>query len=90
MKILRVLAAGVIGLGLTMAAFGQAGQDVKNAGTDTKDAAKDAGTATKDAAKDVGKGAKKVGSKVKSGTHTAARKVADKTTKKDLLDPEDT
>jgi hypothetical protein len=84
MKILRVVAAAVIGLGLSTGAFAQtAGQEMKDAGSATKDAAKDAGTATKDAGKSVGKGAKKAGKKVKEGTHDASQKVADKTTKKD-------
>ncbi len=60
-------------LALGIAAFGQtAGQDMKNAGHDTKEAGKDVGRGTV-------KATKKTGRAIKHGTHKAAHKVAEKT-----------
>jgi predicted small secreted protein len=56
--------------------YGQVGQDLKNAGKDTKDAAK---TGAKKTAKGTKKGAKATKDGVKKGTHKTADKVADKT-----------
>ena len=46
-NIYSALAVGILALGLTGGAFAQstAGQDMKSAGTETKDAAKDVGKA---------------------------------------------
>lgn len=59
-----------------------AGQDLNNAGHDTKEAAKDTGKATK-------KAAKKTGHVVKKGTNKAAEKTEDGAKKvKDKSDPD--
>jgi hypothetical protein len=82
MKIVYLSTALLIG-SLAIPAYSQdsqsAGQDMKDAGTHTKNAAKDVGRGTK-------KGAKKTGHAVKKGTHKAASatakgadKMADKT-----------
>jgi hypothetical protein len=66
----------LFGVSAALPVYGQVGQDLKNAGKDTKDA-------TVSGAKKTGKGtkkaAKKTGHEVKKGTHKAADKVADKT-----------
>jgi hypothetical protein len=66
----------LVGVSTALPVYGQVGQDLKNAGKDTKDAtvtgAKKTGRGTK-------KAAKKTGHEVKKGTHKAADKVADKT-----------
>jgi hypothetical protein len=68
--------AMLFGISAALPVYGQVGQDLKNAGKDTKDAtvtgAKKTGRGTK-------KAAKKTGHEVKKGTHKAADKVADKT-----------
>ena len=74
-KTLSVLLASAMlcGAGVTvLAQDNSAGQDMKNAGTDTKDAAKDAGHATET-------GTKKVYHHTKSGTHTAYDKTKEGT-----------
>jgi len=73
MKIFRVIMGSVFAVALAVSASAQtAGQDMKNAGSETKQAAKDTG-------KGVAKGAKKTGSAVKHTTHKAAAKVDQKT-----------
>ena len=74
MKHIRTtITASVFAVALAFTAAAQtATQDMKNAGSDTKLAAKDTG-------KGVAKGAKKTGKAVKHGTHKAANKVAQKT-----------
>jgi predicted small secreted protein len=73
MKILTFAATIVMAVVTTQGAFAQtAGQDIKKAGSETKNAAKDSGSAVKHTAKTAGK-------EVKHGTHKAAQKVADKT-----------
>ena len=68
-----ILIGTIAALGVTgMFADDTAKQDIKKAGTDTKDAAKHVGSATK-------KGATKSTHAVKSGVHKGATKVADKT-----------
>jgi hypothetical protein len=71
---MRILLKGAaIALAMSLAAFAQtAGQDMKRAGSDTKNAAKSTGSAVK-------RTTKTTGSKIKSGTHTTAQKVSDKT-----------
>lgn len=56
-----------------------AGQDMKDAGRETKNAAKDVGSATKKGAKKTGKAAKKGVNKGASETEKGANKVEDKT-----------
>lgn len=56
-----------------------AGQDMKDAGTDTKNAAKDVGHGTKKAAKKTGHAVKKGTHKAASETSKGANKVEDKT-----------
>lgn len=85
MKNLPILAALVGGLCLTMTAGAQtAGQDMKAAGTETKNATKDAGKGiargTKTAARKTKNATKKGVHKVASGTEKGAAKVKDKTT----------
>jgi hypothetical protein len=71
MKILLKGAAIVLAMG--WAAFAQtAGQDIKRAGSDTKNAAKSTGSAVKRTTKTTGR-------KIKNGTHATAQKVANKT-----------
>jgi hypothetical protein len=82
MKTIRMtgflLAAGLaVGLGSGAAYAQDAGQDMKDAGHATKDAAVDTGHATKDAAKDTGHATKKVYHKTAHGTAVAADKTAD-------------
>jgi hypothetical protein len=73
----RVTAAGLaVGLGCGMALAQGAGQDMKDAGHATKDAAVDAGHATKTAAVDTAHGTKKVYHKTAAGTKTVAHKTA--------------
>ena len=64
--------AMLCGAGVTVLAQDTAGQDMKNAGTDTKDAARDTGHATKTTTK-------KVYHHTKSGTHTAYDKTKEGT-----------
>jgi type IV secretory pathway TrbL component len=66
----------LIGSSTALPVYSQVGQDLKNAGKDTKDAAK---TGAKKTAKGTKKAAKATGHQVKKGTHKAADKVADKT-----------
>lgn len=56
-----------------------AGQDLKDAGHDTKQAAKKTGKATKKAAKNTGHAVKKGTNKAADKTEDGARKVKDKT-----------
>jgi predicted small secreted protein len=56
-----------------------AGQDMKDAGANTKNAAKDVGRGTKKAAKKTGHAVKKGANKAASATAKGADKVADKT-----------
>jgi hypothetical protein len=56
-----------------------AGQDLKNAGHETKEAAKDTGRATKRVAKKTGRATKKGTQKAAEKTEGAARKVKNKT-----------
>jgi len=56
-----------------------AGQDLKGAGHDTKQAAKDTGKATKKAAKNTGHAVKKGTNKAADKTEDGAKKVKDKT-----------
>ena len=84
MKNISLVAALVFGVGLTAGAYAQSGgDDLKKAGTETKDATKDA---AKGAGKAVKTGAKKTKNGVKKGTNAAASgvekgasKVEDKT-----------
>ena len=72
-RIVTFIGAAVMATMMSTGVYAQtAGQDMKNAGSETKDAAKDTGAAVKRTAKTTGK-------KVKHGTHKAAQKVADKT-----------
>jgi hypothetical protein len=75
-----LLAAGLaVALG-TGAAYAQdAGQDMKDAGHATKDAAVDTGHATKAAAKDTGHATKRVYHKTKHVTKRAAKTTAHRT-----------
>jgi predicted small secreted protein len=83
-KILPLAGASIIGIVLAAATPAQtAGQDIKNAGHETKEAAKDAGKGTAKAAKT---GARKTKNGVKKGAHATASgvekgadKVEDKT-----------
>lgn len=73
MKNFRFITGSVFALALAVTASAQtATQDMKNVGSDTKQAAKDTG-------KGIAKGAKKTGKAVKHGTNKAANKVAQKT-----------
>jgi predicted small secreted protein len=56
-----------------------AGQDMKDAGTKTKNAAKDVGSGTKKAAKKTGHAVKKGANKAATATEKGADKVAGKT-----------
>jgi hypothetical protein len=71
-----VLAAGAIP---SLKAQETAGQDLKDAGHDTKQAAKKTGTATKKTAKKTGHAIKKGTNKAADKTEDGARKVKDKT-----------
>jgi len=64
-------AAGILALGLTCGAYAQttAGQDMKSAGRETKDAAKDTG-------KGIKKGTVKTGKAIKHGTKKGVHKAA--------------
>jgi hypothetical protein len=66
----------LVGSSAALPVYGQVGQDLKNAGKDTKDAAK---TGAKKTGRGTKKAAKATGNGVKKGTHKAADKVADKT-----------
>jgi hypothetical protein len=66
----------LFGVSAALPVYGQVGQDLKNAGKDTKDATV---TGAKKTGKGTKKAAKKTGHEVKKGTHKAADKVADKT-----------
>ena len=66
----------LVGSSTVLPVYGQVGQDLKNAGKDTKDAAK---TGAKKTANGTKKATKKTGKAVKDGTHKTADKVADKT-----------
>jgi hypothetical protein len=70
-NIYSLMAAGILAIGLSFGAAAQttAGQDMKNAGTDTKDAAKDAGHGIK-------KGTVKTGRAIKHGTKKGVNKAA--------------
>lgn len=61
---------------VALPAYPQVGQDLKDAGQDTKDAAKTGATKSTHAVK---KGATKSTHAVKSGVHKTATKVSDKT-----------
>lgn len=75
MKTHSILIASIMAFGLTFAAAAQtAGQDLKNAGTETKDA-------TKDAVKGTGKAVKKGARKTKNGVKHAANATASETEK---------
>jgi gas vesicle protein len=75
-----LLAAGLAVALVSGPAYGQeAGQDVKDAGHATKDAAVDTGHATKDAAKDTGHATKRVYHKTKRVTKRAAKTTAHRT-----------
>jgi hypothetical protein len=72
-----ILAIGLlVGSSAALPVYGQVGQDLKNAGKDTKDATV---TGAKKTEKGTKKAAKATGHGVKKGTHKAADKVADKT-----------
>jgi hypothetical protein len=66
----------LFGVSAALPVYGQVGQDLKNAGKDTKDATV---TGAKKTEKGTKKAAKATGHGVKKGTHKAADKVADKT-----------
>jgi hypothetical protein len=66
----------LVGSSMALPVYGQVGQDLKNAGKDTKDATK---TGAKKTANGTKKAAKTTGHNVKKDTHKAADKVADKT-----------
>ena len=70
-NIYSAVAVGTLALGMTFGAFAQstAGQDMKNAGSETKDAAKDVG-------KGVKKGTVKTGKAIKHGTKKGVHKAA--------------
>jgi hypothetical protein len=73
MKNIAVIAELVLGLGLTAGAHAQTvGEDLKKAGSETKDATKDAGKGVGKATKT---GARKTKNGVKKGANTAARGV---------------
>ena len=84
MKIFPIFGASIIGIALAAATPAQtAGQDVKNAGHESKEAAKDVGKGTAKATKT---GARKTKNGVKKGAHATASgiekgadKVEDKT-----------
>jgi hypothetical protein len=74
----RVLLASALALTLsTTAAYAQAGQDMKDAGHATKDAAIDTGHATKVVAHKTAHGTKKVYHKTAHGTKVAAHKTGE-------------
>src|ERR1700733_3633230 len=75
----RMLLVAGLGIGLSSgAAIAQdAGQDMKDAGHATKDAAKDTGHATKTAAVDTAHATRTVAHKTAHGTTVAADKTAD-------------
>lgn len=70
-NIYSALAAGILALGMAFGAAAQstAGQDMKNAGTDTKDAVKNTG-------KGIKKGTVKTGKAIKNGTKKGVNKVS--------------
>jgi len=84
-KIAVTLAAAALSLGLTVGVCAQetAGQDMKDAGHETKSGAKEVGHGTTTAAKGVAHGtatgAKKVGSTTKNTTKKVVHKGAQKT-----------
>lgn len=75
----RYLMIGAMAAGLTAFAGDTAKQDMKKAGTDTKNAAHATGQATKHTAKGVKKGAKKGVNKTAVATANGANKVKGKT-----------
>jgi hypothetical protein len=81
-RILAVFSGLILGAALSVA-VAQVKDDLKDAGHNTKEAAKDAGkataTGTKKAAKDVKKGAKKTTHAAASETEKGADKVKEKT-----------
>ncbi|MGI9072067.1 MAG: hypothetical protein ACR2JB_12330 [Bryobacteraceae bacterium] len=80
MKIAFLSSALLIAGSLVVPAYSQdAGQDMKDAGTHTKNAAKAAGRGTKKAAKKTGHAVKKGTHKAASATAKGADKMADKT-----------
>jgi len=83
MKIAFLSSALLIAGSLALPAYQQdtqgAGQDMKDAGRATKNAAKDAGRGTKKAAKKTGHAVKKGTHKAASATARGANKMADKT-----------
>lgn len=78
-KTIGILAAGVLLSGLTVFAQDTAKDDMKKAGSDTKQAAKASGRAVKNAGKGVAKGAKKGVHKAASATENGADKLKQKT-----------
>ena len=79
MKAALLSLALLIGGSSGLPAYQTAGQDMKDAGTDTKNAAKSAGRGTKKAAKKTGHAVKKGAHKAATATEKGAGKVAGKT-----------
>ena len=81
--IFATFAGLLLGAAVSLPAVAQVKDDLKDAGHNTKEAAKDAGkataTGTKKAAKDVKKGAKKTTHAAASETEKGADKVKEKT-----------
>jgi Ni/Co efflux regulator RcnB len=73
-----VLLAALTGSSFAIPQNEGAGQDMKNAGNATKDAAKDTGRATKKTAKKTGHAVKKTSKKVAHGTAKKTKEGADK------------
>ena len=75
MKVLQILAVPFFAIALVASASAQtAGQDMRNAGHETKEAAKDVGKGTAQAAKTTGRKTKRV---AKRATHAVAEETAE-------------
>jgi predicted small secreted protein len=72
----------VLGASISMASAQTAGQDMKNAGHETKEAAKDVGKGTEHAAKTTGRKTKNVAKRATHATAKETEKGADKVEEK--------